>query len=136
MSSQVILVLSQVEVLVKSRSKEKLEVWGLRPKSHMILIEIKIETRYLIKNSQTDQIDFGLKSTSDKKACKKSIRDQKFGASTILKIKYQTPFENVANYWVCKHWFIYITSCISKSHNFFDVKYFVHFFKDGKNTSY
>ena len=28
---------------------------GLRPKSHKILIEIKIEVRYLKKNSQTSQ---------------------------------------------------------------------------------
>ena len=33
----------------------KRKAWGLRPKSHMILIEIKIEARYLKKNSQTPQ---------------------------------------------------------------------------------
>ena len=39
-----------------------------------------------------------LKSTSVKKACKKFIRDQKFGTSPILKIEYQSPFKNVAYY--------------------------------------
>ena len=33
----------------------KRKAWGLRPKSHMILIEIKIEVRYLKKNRQTSQ---------------------------------------------------------------------------------
>ena len=33
----------------------KRKAWGLSPKSHMILIEIKKESRYLKKNNQTPQ---------------------------------------------------------------------------------
>ena len=33
----------------------KRKAWGLRPKSHMILIKIKKEARYLKKNNQTPQ---------------------------------------------------------------------------------
>ena len=37
-----------------------------------------------------------VKSTSDKKHFKKSIRDQKYGISNILKVECQSLFENVA----------------------------------------
>ena len=49
------------------------------------------------RNCNVFLINFVLKSTSVKKPCKKSIWDQKFVASTILKIDYQSQFENVAD---------------------------------------
>ena len=39
---------------------------------------------------QADQVYALLKSTSVKKACRKSIRDQKFGVGAIFKILYET----------------------------------------------
>ena len=44
-----------VHISVISKVPFKRNAWGLRPKSHIILIEIKIEVRYLKKNSQIPQ---------------------------------------------------------------------------------
>ena len=41
--------------LLDSKVPLKWKAWGLRPKSHMILIEIKIEARYLKRNNRTPQ---------------------------------------------------------------------------------
>ena len=46
-----------LQILERTHSKVpfKRKAWGLRPKSHMILIEIKLDAHYLKKNSQTPQ---------------------------------------------------------------------------------
>ena len=60
-------------------------------------MQCQLLTKPSVKSRQNEFLKKSLKSTSVKNAYKKSIRDQKFCASTIFKIEYQSYFKNLTD---------------------------------------